>query len=423
MAPTVAITSTVVPLNSYQVQGPEPFSFSSPSEWPKWKRRFERFRIASGLVSKTEEEQVNTLIYLMGDTADDILLSLAVSDVELKKYDVVLKKFEDHFIVKRNLIYERSRFNSRQQEEGEAVDDFITSLYSLSEHCNYGNLKDELIRDRIVVGVRNRQLAEKMQLDDSLTLEKAIKMARQHEAVKRQQRDLRGDAKNTPSVDRVYEKKSQEKKKSQPPQNKEDSQSSSGNVKLCKFCGSSHKFKKELCKAWGKECRKCHKMNHFAKHCPSDPKQSNSSSHSSEVNSVVKSDNKNFFIGTLSVVGYVDTSQWINQSRSAHQLEMRIGSAGRSRQARWTELVYVDNSPIEFKLDPGADVTVISYRVFSQLWPGRNLKFSDRNLKGPDGENLKIMGSFETRLRFRKSEISEQVYVVDGLDREASQLL
>ena len=57
---------------------------------------------------------------------------------------------------KRNVIFERARF---RQEEGEAVDAFITSLYSLAEHCSYGTLHDEMIRDRIVVGIRNAQLS------------------------------------------------------------------------------------------------------------------------------------------------------------------------------------------------------------------------------------------------------------------------
>ena len=40
-------------------------------EWPRWIRRFERFRQASGLATKTEENQVNTLVYSMGEKADD----------------------------------------------------------------------------------------------------------------------------------------------------------------------------------------------------------------------------------------------------------------------------------------------------------------------------------------------------------------
>ena len=58
---------------SLPLEGPKQFDFSSPDDRPKWIRRFERFREASGLSSKPDERQVNTLIYSMGDKADDIL--------------------------------------------------------------------------------------------------------------------------------------------------------------------------------------------------------------------------------------------------------------------------------------------------------------------------------------------------------------
>jgi hypothetical protein len=74
----------------FQVTPPEPFSFSTPSDWPKYRRRFERFRIVSGLNSKSEEEQVNAPIYLMGDAAEDIVLSFGLSAKNLKKYEEVL---------------------------------------------------------------------------------------------------------------------------------------------------------------------------------------------------------------------------------------------------------------------------------------------------------------------------------------------
>ncbi len=82
-----------------------------------------------------------------------------------RKYKPVLDKFEAHFVKKRNVIYERARFNIRRQEEGEPVDAFITSMYTLAEHCGYGPLHDEMIRDRIVVGIRNAPLSEKLQLN------------------------------------------------------------------------------------------------------------------------------------------------------------------------------------------------------------------------------------------------------------------
>jgi len=58
--------------------------------------------------------------------------------------------------------------------DGETADSFITALYGLVEHCEYGALHDEMIRDHIVVGIRDVTLSEKLQMDSMLNLEKAI---------------------------------------------------------------------------------------------------------------------------------------------------------------------------------------------------------------------------------------------------------
>ncbi len=71
---------------------------------------------------------------------------------------------------------------------------FITAIHALAEHCEFGALRDELIRDRIVVGIQDARLSESLQLDSELTLEKAMIKVRQSEAVKRQQPILRGSS-------------------------------------------------------------------------------------------------------------------------------------------------------------------------------------------------------------------------------------
>ena len=76
-------------------------------------RKFERFRIASGLCEKSEANQVNTLIYTMGKSADDILSSMGLSDEEKSNYDAVKGKFTAHFVKGINVIYERAKFNRR----------------------------------------------------------------------------------------------------------------------------------------------------------------------------------------------------------------------------------------------------------------------------------------------------------------------
>ena len=182
----------------YQVslQPPQPFPFDTPDEWPKWRRRFEQFCVASGLSKEDEERQVSTLLYCLGEEADDVLTSTNISAESRKKYDDVLAKFYTHFKVRKNIIFERARFNRRVQEEEESVEQFITTLYSLAENYKYRGMKEELIRDRLVVGIKDVTLSERLQMDEALTLDKAKKLVCQREAVKEQQSLLKREETN-----------------------------------------------------------------------------------------------------------------------------------------------------------------------------------------------------------------------------------
>ena len=127
----------------------------------------------------------------MGDQADDILTSFKLTEAQMTNYNTVKQRFEAHFVVRKNLIYERAKFNKRIQGEQESADDFINALHVLAEHCEYGPLHDDMIRDRIVVGLRDANLSRQLQMDADLTLKKAQDQAKQTENIKRQQQDIR----------------------------------------------------------------------------------------------------------------------------------------------------------------------------------------------------------------------------------------
>ena len=191
---------------TFRLQPPAPFSFKSLDEWPRWKKRFEQFRTASGLDGETGEKQVNTLLYAMGEEAEDTLASTNPTAAERRDYDKVVKKFDEFFKVRKNVIFERARFNKRCQGSEESVEQFITSLYSLAEGCEYGDLRETMIRDRIVVGIRDKALSENLQMDAKLTLEDAKRRARQREAVSGQQ-DVVQDRSAEVKVDHIKGKK------------------------------------------------------------------------------------------------------------------------------------------------------------------------------------------------------------------------
>ena len=178
-----------------RLEPPEPFNFRNPDDWPRWKRRFEQFRVASGLASDDAVKQVNTPLYCLGEEAEGVLTSTNATDDERKVYDTVVEKFDAFFKVRRNVIFERARFNRRNQLDGETAEQYIMELYRLAESCDYGDLKDEMIRDRLVVVVRDAVLSQQLQLDADLTLETAKKKIRQREAVGEQSKELKGATK------------------------------------------------------------------------------------------------------------------------------------------------------------------------------------------------------------------------------------
>ena len=95
------------------------------------------------------------------------------------------KKFEEHFIGKNNVIYGRAKFNQWRQLPNETPQDFITDLISMAENLGYGDNKDDLICDRIIAGVLDWGLSERLMPTENLTLDKAIEMARLSHAVKK----------------------------------------------------------------------------------------------------------------------------------------------------------------------------------------------------------------------------------------------
>lgn len=74
--------------NQAILEPPKHFFFV-PAEWPAWKTRFERYRIASGLSEDRENKPIATLINSLGDKADDIYNSCNVKENESTYLEVL----------------------------------------------------------------------------------------------------------------------------------------------------------------------------------------------------------------------------------------------------------------------------------------------------------------------------------------------
>ena len=136
-------------------------------------------------------------------------------------------------------------------------------LYNLAEHCDYGNLKSEMIRDRLVVGIQDDALSQRLQLDPNLTLDKAKKLVRQREAVQEQQQVLKGaPSSDLEELQRGYHRAANDTRRPQQQQSPKQFKQRQSEGKSCFRCGKGQ-HSREKCPAKDAICHRCHKKGHY----------------------------------------------------------------------------------------------------------------------------------------------------------------
>ena len=141
-------------------------------------------------------------------TSTVLLLSLPVLDLKPSKstmhglpfeneedkhiMSTIVELMERHCIGQTNVIYERYCFNKRNQESGESFDTYLTALRTLAKTYDFGSLTDELIRDRIVRGIRDTETRKKLLQEPKLTLQKCIDVCRSAETTAEQMKGMNG---------------------------------------------------------------------------------------------------------------------------------------------------------------------------------------------------------------------------------------
>ena len=316
-------------------------------------------------------------MYCLGEESDDVLTSTGITNDERKNYKDVLKKFDSFFKVRRNVIFERALFNRRQQAEGETAEQYIAALYNLASNCNYGDLQDERIRDRLVVGIKNNSLSEQLQMDADLTLEKAKKAIRQKEAVHGQQSVLNNDTTASP-IDAVKSGSSQGRsqptaKQFRSPRRHSQPQQS---TKHCTRCGKSP-HSRDKCPAQESLCSKCHRKGHYSNQCMSKTV--------APLTAQTNSEN----------TAYLDTM-------------------GDSQQDTWSVKIHIGLQEATFKIDTGAEVTAISEKLYKSL-RSPTLQKPCKILKGPGQHPLQVVGQFQEMLHHGQNSSLQNIYVIKDL--------
>ena len=370
---------------------PSSMDFTNPNGWSEWITRFARYRMATKLHKDDEEVQVNALIYSMGPEAEHIFKSFKFDDGEATKYAPVLKKFNEYFKPRTNIAHERGTFNCLKQEEG--IELFLRSLYEQADKCEYGDIKDDMIRDRLLVGMKDRVLAHELQRGRRLTLEEYVAEIRQSELVKgniaiqstwsagsshavldevSHGRGGRGRSKGR--IGRGGYRGNRGGSHSRPPSSLPRSK--------CGKCGTAHD-NGDRCPAYNASCFRCHQHGHFARRCPK--------SSSKSVHEVTENNPDSYFLGTVTDVSKEEDN------------------------TPWEIALKVCGSTINFKIDCGADVTIISEREYNNLSRQPDVRVATVPLRGV-GTRIKCVGMFTAKIKYGDEQYVMDIYVVPNTD-------
>ena len=318
---------------------PMNFTDNLAVNWQIWKQRFQTYLIASETNTKEEAVQCAQLLHFMGEEALHIYNTFTIADNERNKIAVLLEKFDNYFIPKTNVTYERYKFVNLRQTPQESIEQFTTQLKNQANKCEFGNLKDDMVKTILISGIQDEILREKLLYQQNKNLQDVIEACILWENTKLQSQDMQKQ------VHEIQQKRGTTfSHKMQPrstttvaPKVTRHQQAVETRVNRsvqdrfitnCNKCGKSHKINN--CPAYEKICNFCKKLNHFSVVCKAKLRKS-----LHEVNTKQENDNKIKFS--------IDSVNYKNNS--------------------WTVNLQIHNINLIFKVDTGADVNIMSLQT------------------------------------------------------------
>ena len=358
-------------------------------DWLLFKQIWQNYEISSQLVHHSSATCTSTLLTCFQPSALKVCNSLSfVEEADKTDIDVVLSKMSEFCKGVVYETYERYLFNTQSQAVNEGIDVYYAALLRITENSKFGDLEQSLVKDRIFVSVRDPALRKCLLYEKELTLQKCLEMAHSFEATNARLQSMSGAALSDTDVSFVHKGKGCRRQKPKPkhsPSSGADaapwkagspSGATSGHHDCdsrCYYCGGQNHPRKD-CPASESVCRKCNQRGHYLVVCKSK-----------SVREISEYSEDEGFLGVVD---------------------------GGTKQ--WFTAVKVDGKPIEFRVDTGANVDVISEQVYQQFLRHKAIQPARKILKGADKKPLFVIGFVKCVLMKGDKSVQTDLYVIAG---------
>ena len=230
--------------------------------WKSFRREWKFYELAAGIHKKAQEVRVASLLNVIGKEGMDMYETFQwQNSSDALKIDKVLEKFEKRCVPVRNETYEGYIFFKREQLSDESLDSYITALMKLSEPCGFGALRESLVRDRLILGVKDDRVREKLLGKRDLNLDKAIETIKASQVTHSRATEISEEFSANEDINAVRQKWKPKRRKGS---DRKPPSKVPPKLEECVFCGGTHALERKLCPASGQKCKKCGKEGHFA---------------------------------------------------------------------------------------------------------------------------------------------------------------
>ena len=179
--------------------------------------------------------QVATLLTVIGEDGREVYSTFRdwAQDGADRRILPVLRKFAEYCQPRKNVPFERYKFNKRTQESGYSYEQYKTTLLKLSEACEFDTITpNEIMRYRLIFGIHDTKVRERLLRETNLTLMKTDEICRAAESMTEQMRIVGQSNNEKTSVHAVRQFSGQKKRVTK--------ETKSETAKECWNCGRQH---------------------------------------------------------------------------------------------------------------------------------------------------------------------------------------
>ena len=215
----------------------------------------------------TDEAQKKALMLTYGgEDLNDIFNTLSadkitpVSNTDETQFTKTVRALSDYFNPRQNVEFQRYQFRHTNQEQYETIEKYYTRLMQIAAMCNFADTNAEL-KSQLIAGCSDDKTTRKGLSEPDVTLDTLLQFAKTLELTDKQHKTVR----QTAPINKIC---------GDPPKRKQQvcRQQQKHTSRPCFNCGGSwpHPGGQQQCPARGVTCKRCHKLNHFAKWCKSN---------------------------------------------------------------------------------------------------------------------------------------------------------